>query len=78
MTSKKDADYRIADAADPNGGSCGECKNFIPPQTCTLVQGTVSAGGVCDLFQPLQAQQSETGTDSLMAQLFGNTQGKGD
>lgn len=71
MTSKKDANYRIAKADDKN--SCGSCDNFTPPDKCKVVSGTISAAGLCDLFTPVQTQQGEQGTDSLMAQLFGNT-----
>lgn len=72
---KKDANYHVADPTNPDEGSCGACANFIAPDKCKLVSGTVAAAGVCDLFEAAHQQQSEQGTDSIMAQLFGNTQG---
>lgn len=75
MINKKDANYRMADATDPDSGSCGACVNFIPPDNCKAVSGVVSSAGLCDLYEAKPQQQGNEGTDSLMAQLFGNTQG---
>lgn len=35
----------------PNGGqSCANCKLFIPPSSCSSVEGPVSAGGWCKIY----------------------------
>ena len=75
MISKKDANYKLADVTDPNSGSCGDCKNFLPPSSCKVVSGVVASAGLCDLFESTTPQQGSSGVDSVMAQLFGNTQG---
>ncbi len=48
-------------------GSCAACVNFVDPESCTQVQGTIGAGGLCDLFTPPQ----QTDTASLEQMLFG-------
>ncbi len=35
----------------PNGDKkCGACKNFQPPSSCAVVDGTISANGYCSLW----------------------------
>ena len=31
---------------------CGLCSNFVPPNACQLVQGTISPTGWCQYFSP--------------------------
>lgn len=45
--SKKDADYRKGTPAE----HCGNCTMFRPPKSCTLVEGVITFGGVCDYFK---------------------------
>jgi len=33
-----------------NGAQCDVCKLFVPPISCTLVQGNISAQGWCKYF----------------------------
>jgi hypothetical protein len=35
-----------------NGQSCNKCVNFVPPNSCKLVAGTISPSGWCLLFAP--------------------------
>jgi High potential iron-sulfur protein len=45
--SKSAAGYR----ASPNGKqSCANCRVFIPPSSCQLVEGPISARGWCKLW----------------------------
>jgi hypothetical protein len=45
--SKAAAGYR----GSPNGSqSCANCKLFIPPSSCRLVEGPISAHGWCRLW----------------------------
>ena len=45
--SQASAGYRNS----PKGGqSCANCKLFIPPSSCTLVEGPISAHGWCRLW----------------------------
>lgn len=38
---------------------CGKCLQFVPPDSCKMVDGTISPQGYCRLFAPLrQATQS--------------------
>ena len=32
------------------GHSCNTCKNFQPPQSCKVVEGTVEPSGWCDKY----------------------------
>jgi hypothetical protein len=44
---QKDAGYQDS----PMGGkSCGNCRQFQPPSSCTTVEGSVSANGYCRLY----------------------------
>lgn len=52
-------------SAGDDGKSCAGCGSFMAPDQCQLVNGTISAGGVCDLFSPKQDESA------LMEQLFG-------
>jgi hypothetical protein len=45
--SKASVGYRNS----PNGNqSCANCKLFIPPSSCRLVEGSISARGWCKLW----------------------------
>jgi hypothetical protein len=45
--SKEAAGYQ----STPKGGAtCGKCKNFAAPSTCSQVDGNVSPNGWCTLF----------------------------
>ena len=45
--SKASAGYR----GSPNGSqNCGNCKLFIRPSSCSLVEGSISAHGWCKLW----------------------------
>ena len=45
--SQKDAGYQES----PMGGkSCGTCRQFQAPSSCTTVEGTISANGYCRLY----------------------------
>ena len=40
----------------PNGNAqCSKCVNFIAPNSCKIVQGTISPNGWCLLFAPKPA-----------------------
>jgi hypothetical protein len=34
---------------------CDKCTQFLPPDACKLVEGTISAQGSCRIFTPLRA-----------------------
>jgi hypothetical protein len=47
-TTKQTAGYQNS----PNGGqSCSTCINFVRPNACRIVEGTVSPQGWCKLWQ---------------------------
>lgn len=46
---KTEANYIAA------GGACATCTNFIPPESCKVVQGTISPEGGCDFVAQEQA-----------------------
>ena len=54
--------------AGDDGKSCANCQYFNAPDQCTMVDGTVSAAGVCDLYSK-KANEAD-----LMDQLFGGAQ----
>ena len=35
-----------------NGLQCAKCLQFAPPNSCKVVDGTISPGGWCKLFAP--------------------------
>lgn len=46
---KSDAEYKDS----PRGGMrCDRCIQFLPPASCKVVSGPISASGSCDLFAP--------------------------
>jgi hypothetical protein len=46
-TSKKVAKYQD----HPNSGAhCSECRYFLPPHSCVLVEGDISPNGWCSFF----------------------------
>lgn len=50
-TSKQAANYQ----GQPNHGQqCAGCVNFIAPDSCKLVEGTISPQGWCRLYSPKQ------------------------
>lgn len=55
------ANYHTASDQEP---SCAGCDNFFEPTQCRLVQGPVSAAGICDLFVPKRNEAS------VMKQVF--------
>lgn len=64
--SQEAAKYRTAVDGEP---SCAGCDNFFEPTQCRLVQGPVSAAGICDLYAPKRNEAN------VMAQVFGNNGG---
>lgn len=46
---KEQAGYR--DPSDLAGKRCGGCDMFRSPAGCTLVQGQIARGAVCDYFE---------------------------
>lgn len=48
----KKADQKVAGyQSSPNGGnSCANCRQFIAPSSCKVVDGTVSGNGWCKLY----------------------------
>jgi hypothetical protein len=59
-----EANYRNS---GDDGKSCSNCENFNAPDQCNLVNGTISAAGMCDLWAK---KRDET---DLMNQLFGDS-----
>ena len=45
--SMEEANYR---SAGDDGKSCSNCESFIAPDQCKLVLGTISPGGISDLW----------------------------
>jgi high potential iron-sulfur protein len=45
---KADADYQ---ATPKNDQQCSECTKFQPPQSCSVVTGTISPKGWCKLYE---------------------------
>ncbi len=35
-----------------NGQLCSGCSQFVPPNACLLVSGTISPNGWCELYSP--------------------------
>jgi hypothetical protein len=58
--SMEDVNYRGAEGQQ----SCANCANFMGPDQCTLVDGSISASGMCDLWAAKQDQAA------MMQQLF--------
>ena len=47
----KTAKTVVAYKDSPNGDKrCGVCKNFQPPSSCAVVDGTISANGYCNIW----------------------------
>lgn len=61
-----DVNYRVGET----GNECSSCVNFIEEGECTLVNGTISPKGLCDLFTPLE-QQGGPDQGSIESMLFG-------
>lgn len=52
--------------------SCATCEFFEPPESCVQVDGTISAGALCDLYTPKGAGESAPMDQaSLESMLFG-------
>lgn len=47
-TSKKEASYQ--DQPKGEEAKCSNCKFFMPPAGCQVVEGTISPAGWCQLF----------------------------
>lgn len=62
LISKAESNYKVAGDGEP---MCGACTNFISPDACKLVSGTISEKGTCDLFAPQDVE----------AALFGGANG---
>ena len=45
---QSDADYQ---ATPKNGQQCSECTKFQPPQSCSVVTGSISPKGWCKLYE---------------------------
>lgn len=66
LISKAEANYQ----KDSGGEApCASCANFIAPDACSAVEGTISENGTCDLYS---AKDSE---GQLMSMLFGGSNG---
>ncbi len=63
--SKVDMETAGYKSAGDDGKSCASCESFQPPDQCALVDGTISAGGVSQLYSKKRDEQS------VMDQLFG-------
>ena len=51
--SAKAAPATVAYQTKPsNGQQCSTCSQFIAPASCTLVAGTISPSGWCELYSP--------------------------
>lgn len=48
-SSQKSVEYQDRPKA---GHSCNTCKNFQPPQSCKVVEGSVEPSGWCDKYTP--------------------------
>lgn len=70
---QKDANYQKAPDEE---NLCADCANFVSPDSCTVVSGTISPEGTCDLFAP-KAEQGR-GMDTLMTELFGGAPAEGE
>lgn len=47
----KAAKAGVAYKDTPNGDKkCGVCKNFQPPSSCAVVDGTINANGYCNIW----------------------------
>ena len=62
--------YRVGDETM----NCGACKNFDGNAACAIVQGVISAMGICDLYAPkADSISQDAGADGdLLATLFGS------
>lgn len=73
---KAEANYRLGDEA----ASCGTCANFLAPDKCSVVEGTIASEGLCDVYTPVELGGMEQGQgemastpsqENLMSMLFG-------
>lgn len=55
--SKVEANYKVAGEGEP---PCSSCGNFISPDACKLVSGTISDKGTCDLYTVPEDQDLES------------------
>jgi hypothetical protein len=69
LISKAEANYR----KDAEGDSpCSSCSNYISPDSCKVVEGTISATGTSDLYASAENAASATANpEELMNMLFG-------
>jgi hypothetical protein len=50
----------------PNGDKqCSECARFLPPNSCKIVEGTISPHGYCRLFGPRQSAAARRGASAF-------------
>lgn len=68
LVSKTEANYKVAGEGE---SPCATCSQFIPPDACKLVSGTISDKATCDMYSP-QEQSSE----DLSSMLFGGSDGE--
>jgi hypothetical protein len=57
LVPKAEAGYRVAQEGE---STCASCANFIAPDACKLLAGTISENGVCDLFSPMENVDIDT------------------
>ncbi len=54
--SAKAAPASVAYQTKPNGSSqCSNCVQFVAPNACKIVSGTISPSGWCELWSPKSA-----------------------
>lgn len=71
---KQEVNYRVGSEET----ACAFCANFVPEAECLKVKGVIAGTGFCDLFAPKEEEgvvQSAADPETLMAQLFGGTNG---
>lgn len=64
--SQAEASYRQGNAEQ----SCANCKNYLPPDSCMVVQGLVSSSGLSDLWEPKTMEAEGPSPEEAMMQLF--------
>lgn len=53
---QKEVNYRQADFLAIQ--RCGTCSMFLPPGSCSHVEGDIRPGYVCDDYEPVEIQHS--------------------
>lgn len=46
------AKYKYISVPGPKGEKCIGCALFVSPAGCTVVKGTISPNGYCDIYAP--------------------------